>query len=63
MIVVGYRSTANFIEATNVIRKHTEFSLNDTKTIIENIKSSKGVRLPDDFVLRADLEDLDFLVQ
>ena len=63
MIVVGYRSTANFIEATNVIRKHTEFSLNDTKTIIENIKSGKGVRLPDDFVLRADLEDLDFLVQ
>jgi hypothetical protein len=63
MIVVGYRSTANFIEATNVIRKHTEFSLNDTKTIIENIKSGKGVKLPDDFVLRADLEDLDFLVQ
>lgn len=62
MIVIGYRPNANFIEAQTVLKKHTQFSINDIKTILENIKEGKGVNLPDDFVLREDLEDLNFLL-
>ena len=62
MMVIGYKPNANFLEAQNVIKKHTTFSANDAKQIVENIREGKGVKLPDDFVLREDLEDLNFLV-
>jgi hypothetical protein len=63
MIVVGYRANADFAEAQIAIRKHTGSSHSEAKKIVENVRSGKGVKLPDDFVLRADLEDLNFLVQ
>lgn len=62
MIVIGYRPSANFVEAQNVIKKHTQLSTSDVKQILEHIKEGKGVKLPDDFVLREDLEDLNFLL-
>jgi len=62
MIVIGYRPNANFIEAKHVIKKHTNFSFDDVKQILEQIMEGKGVKLPDDFVLREDLEDLNFLL-
>lgn len=62
MIVLGYKTGANFIEAQNVIKKHTQFSTSDVKQIVEHIKEGNAVKLPDDFVLREDLEDLNFLV-
>lgn len=62
MIVIGYRPTANFIEAQNVLKKHTQFSISDIKQLLEHIKEGRGVKLPDDFVLREDLEALNFLV-
>tara|TARA_B100000035_G_scaffold155659_1_gene132574 strand:- start:392 stop:583 length:192 start_codon:yes stop_codon:yes gene_type:complete len=60
MMVIGYKPNANFIEATNVIKKHTNFSISDVKQIVEHIREGNGVKLPDDFVLREDLEDLNF---
>ena len=30
--------------------------------MLEHIREGQGVKLPDDFVLREDLEDLNFLV-
>ena len=62
MMVIGYKPNANFLEAQNVIKKHTAFSGSDVKQIVEHIREGKGVKLPDDFVLREDLEDLNFLV-
>jgi hypothetical protein len=62
MIVTGYKANANFFEAQIVIKKHTAFSLSDVKQICEAIKDGKAVKLPDDFVLREDLEELNFLV-
>jgi hypothetical protein len=62
MIVVGYKPEANFVAAQQVIRKHTQFSHSDAKHIVEHIKEGNAVKLPDDFVLREDLEDLNFLV-
>lgn len=60
MMVIGYKPNANFVEATNVINKHTNFSIRDIKQMVEHIKEGNGVKLPDDFVLREDLEDLNF---
>lgn len=60
MMVIGYKPNANFVEATNVINKHTNFSIGDIKQMVEHIKEGNGVKLPDDFVLREDLEDLNF---
>ena len=62
MMVIGYKPNANFIEAQNVIKKHTTLSLGDVKQIVEHIREGNGVQLPDDFVLREDLEDLNFLL-
>lgn len=62
MIVIGYRPSANFLEAQNVIKKHTSLNTSDVKQIVEHIREGKGVKLPDDFVLREDLEALNFLV-
>jgi len=62
MMVIGYRPNANFIEAQNIIQKHTTFSIGDVKQMVEHIREGNGVKLPDDFVLREDLEDLNFLL-
>ena len=62
MTVIGYRPNANFVEAQNVLKKHTQFSLSDIKQLLEHIREGQGVKLPDDFVLREDLEELNFLV-
>lgn len=62
MIVTGYKTSANFYEAQLVIQKHTDLSASDVKTIMKNIQQGTAVKLPDDFVLREDLEDLHFLL-
>jgi hypothetical protein len=62
MMVIGYKPNANFAEAHNVLKKHTAFSITDIKHMLEHIREGQGVKLPDDFVLREDLEDLNFLV-
>ena len=62
MLVIGYKTNANFELAQLAIKKHTSFSTTDVKQILEHIKEGKGVRLPDDFVLREDLEDFNFLI-
>ena len=62
MIVMGYRSGANFNKATNAIAKHTNMSLSEAKKLCQKIEKGEGVNLPDDFVLREDLEDLNFLI-
>ena len=58
MLVVGYKANTNFTEVTRVIKKHCNFSASDVKHIVEHIKEGNVVKLPDDFVLREDLEDL-----
>jgi len=63
MLVTGYKANANFLEAQLVIKKHTKYSTSDAKQICEAIKEGKAVKLPDDFVLREDLEELSFTVE
>jgi hypothetical protein len=63
MIVLGYKSNADFAQAGSVIRKHTNMDAKTVGSLISRIQAGEGVRLPDDFVLREDLEDLNFLVK
>jgi transcription elongation factor GreA-like protein len=62
MIVLGYRSNANFNEAVRVIKKHTNMDSQSINQVVSQIKKGQGVNLPDDFCLREDLEDLNFLI-
>jgi hypothetical protein len=62
MNVIGFKANANFDSATLVLKKHTNHSISDIKTILDMIKDGKAVVLPDDFVLREDLEELNFLI-
>ena len=63
MYITGWRNGANTIDAIQAVRKHTNMSLIDSKRLIEDAIEGKTVKLPDDFVLREDLEDLGFKVR
>ena len=63
MLVLGYKAGANFINAPKVIQKHTGKSLAEATKLCNNLKSGNMFTLPDDFVLREDLEDLKFIVK
>jgi hypothetical protein len=62
MIVLGYKSGANFSEVANALKKHTDWDAKTVRQVVSDIQKGKGVKLPDDFVLREDLEDLKLLV-
>lgn len=62
MIVKGYKSGANFLEASNAISKHLEVSATEARMLCKEIEEGKAVSLSDDFCLREDLEDLGFLL-
>lgn len=58
MLVTGYKAHANFDKAKLAIKKHTQYTLLESKQICDAIRDGQSVTLPDDFVLREDLEDL-----
>jgi hypothetical protein len=62
MNVIGYRSNADFNAARDSLVKHTAFSASDIRHILQHIEEGNAVKLPDDFVLREDLEDNNFLI-
>jgi hypothetical protein len=63
MIIEGYRYGANFDKASRVIVKHTNISMNDAVKLCNQLKNGVVITLPDDFVLREDLEDLKFIIK
>lgn len=63
MIVSGWRCGADKIAAISAVRKHTGMSLQDSMRLIDDIIDGKPRRLPDDFVLREELETLNFIVE
>ncbi len=62
MLIIGCKHRANSYSAINAVKKHTGKSLLESKRLIESVMEGKTVELPDDFVLREDLEDANFLV-
>ena len=63
MYIIGWRAGAKTIEAINAIRKHTGMTLPESKRLVEDVLSGHTRKLPNDFVLREDLEDCKFIVQ
>ena len=63
MYIAGWRSSANTQDAILAVKRHTNLSLAESKRLIESAVEGKVVALPDDFVLREDLEDLGFKVR
>lgn len=61
MRIIGCKYDANFSEAAVAIHKHTGKSLTASRKMIDTILDGKSVELPDDFVLREDLEYANFL--
>lgn len=63
MLVLGYKGNINKNAVMKSLSKHTGHSTSDVKTIVANIEAGYAVNLPDDFVLREELEDLNILIQ
>lgn len=64
MLVIGYRRGADFVKAKSAIAKHTTLKSNDITTFLKALENEGQVfSLPDDFVLRDDLTDIDFIIQ
>jgi hypothetical protein len=62
MTIIGYRKGANSLEAINAVKRHTGRSLLDSKRLIEAVLAGGSVKLDEDFVLREELTDLNFIV-
>lgn len=60
MFIVGWKAGVRTIDAVMAVKKHTGMSLAESKKLIESAIEGHAVQLPDDFVLREDLEDLGF---
>lgn len=63
MIITGWKSGVKTIDAVLAVKKHTSMSLQESKQLVESALEGQAVKLPDDFVLREDLEDLGFNIQ
>ena len=61
--IIGWKAGAKAADAVNAVRKHTGLSLAESKQLIDDVLSGNSRKLPDDFVLREDLEDCRFIVQ
>lgn len=63
MLVEGWRAGASPTEAIRAIHKHTGFSIEKSRKLVQSISSGEPVQLPDDFVLREDLKDLGYIIR
>lgn len=62
MTIIGWKSGADSQKAIQAINKHTGLSLVESKSLINTILNGDPVVLPDDFILREDLEDCKFII-
>lgn len=63
MLVIGWKSGVNVNGAVRAIHKHVGLSLDESKKIVDGVIDGKTHKLPDDFILREDLEDCKFIIQ
>lgn len=62
MTIIGWRKGVNEAAAIAALRKHTGKSLSESKKIIDSAIQGQSIVLPNDFVLREDLEDCNFII-
>lgn len=63
MTIIGYRKGANSLNAIQSVKKHTGRSLLESKQLIESVLKGQAVQLDEDFVLREELTDCNFIVK
>jgi hypothetical protein len=63
MLILGWHTGANTIEAIRAIHKHTDLGLYTSKRIIEDVVEGNPQTVPDDFVLREELVRCNFIVK
>jgi hypothetical protein len=63
MTIIGYRKGANSLGAILSVKKHTSCSLLESKKLIESVLNGQAVQLDEDFVLREELSQLNFIVK
>lgn len=62
MTIIGWRQGANSVNAIRAVAKHTGKPLLESKQLIESALEGNAVVLPDDFILREDLEECNFIL-
>lgn len=63
MLIIGWRAGVNATGAVRAIQKHTSLSLAESKKIVDDVIDGKSYKLPNDFILREDLEECKFIIQ
>jgi len=63
MLITGYRRGANSLYAIQAVKKHTNLDLKTSKRLIEDVLEGRPIELPNDFVLREELEALNFILE
>jgi ribosomal protein L7/L12 len=63
MTIIGYRKGAKSIDAILSVKKHTGRSLLESKQLIESVLKGQAVQLDEDFVLREELSQLNFILK
>jgi len=63
MIISGWRPGARKIDATQAINKHSGIGLKESKKIVDDVLEGTPRALPDDFVLREELESFNFIIE
>lgn len=63
MIVTGWRTDVNVLNAIQTLHAHSNLSLKESRQAVDDILKGKPMVLPDDFVLREELEDLNFIIE
>jgi hypothetical protein len=63
MLITGYRRGANSLYAIKAVHKHTNLDLITSKRLIEDVLEGRPRELPNDFVLREELEALNFILE
>jgi hypothetical protein len=63
MTIIGWKAGVNSQKAIQSINKNTTFTLLEAKKLVEKAINGEPVVLPDDFVLREELEEYRFIVK
>ena len=63
MLVVGWRTGANPVLVSKVLRKHTDMDLKQVKKTVDDIFDGKTVKLPDHFLLIEDLAECKLILK
>jgi hypothetical protein len=63
MLIVGYREPVDWSKVKASFKKCTTMTATDIDRVVKQIRNAQTVQLEDDFILHAELRDLNILVK